>query len=249
MNIAIVDDMASDRLRLEHILKDYSTLHQLDLTADHFESGESLLAVYQPYQYAIVFLDIYFADGITGIRTAELLRAVDEDAKLVFLTTSEAHRPEAFSLFATSYIVKPCTEEQVFRVLDHLFRIKTGAEQRFSFSYGRREYSLSYADIVSLQTDGNYLSIMDKAGKTFRTRMTFSAAESQLDSRFLTLMKGIVVNMDYILQMTDDRCILKGGTVFPVHVKRQKELKQKWLTYKFARIREESAWLGANHVH
>ena len=89
---------------------------------------------------------------------------------------------------------------------------------------------------------------MDKDGKVYRTRMTFSTVENLLDTRFLTLMKGIIVNMDHILQMSEDRCMMKGGAFFPLHVKRQKELKQTWLNYKFTRLREETAALEATHV-
>ena len=155
MQIAIVDDLESDRLQLEGILREYRMRHQLDLSVSHFAGGEAFLESYQPYRYTVFFLDI-FMDGLSGIETAERIREGDEDANLVFLTTSDVHRPEAFSLFAVSYIPKPCDRTQVFRVLDHLLHVKTGQDKCFSFSYGRREYSLRCADIVSVETDGNY---------------------------------------------------------------------------------------------
>jgi len=248
MNIALVDDSAADRARLEQILKKYNSIHQLDMEFFRFSGGEAFLADYQPFRFAVTFLDIYMG-GISGVETAERIRAADDDAILIFLTSSEEHRSDAFSLFASSYIIKPCTEEQVFRTMDHIFRIKTERERRFSFSFERKDYSLRYADIVSLETDGNYLSIADRFGNAYRTRMTFSAAEAQLDSRFLTLMKGIIVNMDHIAQISNDRCHMFNGAVFPLNIKNQKNLKQKWLNYKFAKIREETAAFGEAYVH
>lgn len=40
MNIAIVDDSATDRLRLEQILKKYAAINQLEIHMDHFSGGE-----------------------------------------------------------------------------------------------------------------------------------------------------------------------------------------------------------------
>ncbi len=228
---------------MERIIGEYGAVHQLAVRVDHYSSGEALLAGYEPFRYSVLFLDIYM-DGISGIETARAIRAVDDDVGLVFLTTSEMHRSDAFSLFASSYLCKPCTEEQVFRTLDHIFHLRTEGEARFSFSYDRERFSLRYADIVSLQTDGNYLSVTDTAGRSYRTRMTFSAAMEQLDNRFLTLVKGIVVNMDHIAQIQDGQCRMRGGAVFPLHSKRQTELREKWLNYKFTKIREHTAELG-----
>ncbi len=243
MNIAIVDDSATDRRHLEQILQKYAAINQLEMNIEHFSGGEAFLNHYQPYQYTIIFLDI-FMNGITGIKTAEIIRETDEESVLVFLTTSEDHRPEAFSVFATTYISKPSSREAIFRALDHILHCRTEKEQYFSFSYDRREYSLSYADIEAIETDRNYIVITDKRGASYRTRMTFSSVQEQMDARFLVLMKGIMVNMDYISQIQDTVCILRDGKTLPVQVKKKKEIQQKWLNYKFAAIRNATSRWG-----
>ena len=244
MNIAIVDDNERDQTCLEQMLRRYAVMNQLEYHVDLFPSGEALLGTYQPFQYTTIFLDV-FMDGLSGIETAERIREVDEDSILVFLTSSEKHRPEAFSVFATAYLSKPCNEEQLFRLMDHILRRRTETDQRFTFSFDRREYSLRYADIVSIETDGNYINIKEKNGACFRARMTFTQAQGQVDSRFLILMKGILVNMDCIERISDTRCIMLNGDTFPLRMKNAKELEQKWLNYKFTSIRNATASLGA----
>ena len=243
MNIAIIDDIETERFRLEQILKQYAVINQLEMNIEQFSGGEAFVKNYQPFQYTVIFLDI-FMDGISGIETAEIIRQSDEHAVIVFLTTSEVHRQEAFSVFATSYISKPATEDAVFRVLDHILHCHTEKGAYFSFSFDRRNYSLSCADIVSIVTDGNYIVIRDKKGKRYRTRMTFSGACERMDSRFLVLMKGIIVNMEYIEQIRETLCVMRDGESYPIHVKKQREIKQKWLNYKFASIRNATSRLG-----
>ena len=243
MRIALVDDLQADRIALEQLLQEYDSIHQIGFSFSHFASGEALLTAYQPYKFAVIFLDVYM-DGISGTEAAQRIRAVDDDVALVFLTVSEVHRPDAFSVFATTYLNKPCSSEQVFRTMDHILRFRTDHKAYFSFSFDRKDYSLPYSEIVSLNSDGNYIIIVDRHGKSYRTRMTFSVAEDHLDSRFLTLIKGVSVNMDCIVQFSDRSCILQSGAEFPIQVKRKKDLQQKWLNYKFTKIRQANTALG-----
>ncbi len=74
--------------------------------------------------------------------------------------------------------------------------------------------------------------------------MTFSSAEAKMDGRFLTLIKGIIVNMDYIAQICDNRCQMQDGTFFPISIKKQKVLQKTLLNYKFSKIRSESLSAG-----
>ena len=244
MNIAIIDDMQADRLWLEQSLLRYDRIHQLGISLSHFDSGDAFLQAYQPFKYAVIFLDIYM-NGISGIEVANRIRETDEDVILVFLTISMVHYAEAFSVFASSYLNKSCSEEQLLRTLNHIFHIKLESEKYFTFSFNRKNYALRSSDIVFLETSGNYLSITDRNGNKYQTRMTFSAAHSHFDERFLILMKGILVNMEYIIQISDRQCLLLGGTVLPVHVKNQKNLRERWLNYKFAKIRKDTAELGS----
>ena len=242
MNIAIVDDLETDRLSLEQTLREYNSIHRLGMTFCQFSSGKSLLQDYQPFRYAIVFLDIFMGD-LSGIETARAIREADDDVTIIFLTTSESHMPEAYSLFAAAYLRKPISKSDVFRTLDHLLRIRTQEGQRFEFSYGRQDYKLRLADIVSLEKVGNYMCITDRSGQAYRTRMTFSKAETQVDSQFLVLMKGLMVNMAYIKQIRNNQCLMRNGMIFPLNVKNARVLQQKWLNYKFAAIRSGTSEL------
>lgn len=236
MKIAIVDDDAAERAALLSVVKEYAAMNRLELAADEFSSGEDLLAGFYPYAYSLIFLDIYLG-SLTGIDTAKLIRERDDDVALVFLTSSEAHRPDAFTVFATDYLVKPCAPEAVIRTMDHILRRRTAQEQRLSFSFDRRDYSLRLTEIVSLEADGNYLIITDREKNSYRTRMTLQDAESRLDERFLRVIKGVIVNMAHVVQMGDGVCKMDTGAMLPMRGRSEKALRQQWLNYKFSQIR------------
>lgn len=237
MKIAIVDDIAAERAGVQAVIRDYAAVHGFEITTEEFSSGEDLLAGFHPYAYSVFFLDIYM-DGMTGIETAKMIREKDDEAAIIFMTTSEEHRPDAFSVFATDYLIKPCSREAVFRTLDHLLHLRTGQEKRLSFTADRRDYSLRLSDIVSVEADGNYLLITDRNERIYRTRMTFRDAESRLDDRFIRIIKGVAVNMDHVVQMGEKICLTDTGSRLPMHSRNGKEIRQQWLNYKFSRIRK-----------
>ena len=236
MWIALTDDQAADRAAMEQLLREYAAIHDLECRIAHFSSGDALLSAYQPYRYAMIFLDI-FMEGTDGVETAKEIRNLDPDAVIIFLTTSDEHRPDAFSLFAAGYLTKPCERETVFRLLDHVLHLRTKQERRFSFSFERQEYSLRLSELLSLESRRNYLEIRTADGKSYRTRMTISAAEEALDNRFLELTRGVIVNMDAILSIERGVCRLRGGIQFPINLRKEKELRETWTHYKFAAIR------------
>ena len=246
MNIAIVDDMQPDREKLENALMEYSAIHQLELEVRSFSGAEEFLSDYRQYQYTVLFLDI-FMDGMTGIEAAQKVREIDDDVLLVFLTTSEEHRAEAFQCYASAYLIKSGDDEAVFRTMDHLFHLHTDREEkRFSFTSEKKDYKLRYADIVSLQSDGNYILITDLNGNSYRSRMQLSDAEKVLsqDSRFQPIIRGVIVNLDHVLQITNNTCRLRGNASYPVSALKSKALQQIWHNYNFEKLNREALWKG-----
>lgn len=242
MNIAVVDDMAEERENIRRILSDYAAASRTGLSVSEFGSAEELLADYRPLRYSAVFLDIYM-EGMSGIEAAQKVRETDKDSLIVFLTTSEDHMPDAFRLHAYEYITKPVGRENLFRVLDDILHRTTPMEiPRFSFMTTQGENAISYDDLVMIGTDAhNYLEIIDKAGNTLTTRMTFQAASGHLlqDKRFLLIRRGVIVNMAYIRKFDNALCHLTMGAPVPISPRSRKKLEQVWDNYLMDKMRSD----------
>ena len=246
MNIALVDDNQTELNKLETCLADYAAIHQLEIDLQQFTDAESLLEDYRPLKYTVIFLDI-FMNGMTGIEAAEQIRSKDEDTILVFLTTSDDHRADAFRCHAYDYLQKPYERDDVFRIMDYILRLHTEEdEKRLSFICDRKDYSLRYADLVYLETEKNYITIRDKFGCFYKVRTTFSTVKEQLsdDSRFLTILRGVIVNMDYVKNISDNTCLLDGEITLPITVRNSKSIRQTLHNYHFAKIRRETLQRG-----
>lgn len=88
LKIAIVDDLKLDAEQLSHLILSYMKEHRIPTAAPEiFPNGETFLASFTVGSFDIVFLDIYM-DGLSGMETAQKLRALDASCRIVFVTTS-----------------------------------------------------------------------------------------------------------------------------------------------------------------
>jgi len=236
MNIAIIDDMLMEIELLKKMLMDYSAERHLPLTISGFQSGEEFIESYQPYTYTAIFMDI-FMDGLNGIETAKKIREVDKDAILIFLTSSNDHMMDAFSIHAYDYVEKPSNPSRIFQLMDDIVQKEGDLDEMYlDFISNQEHFHLPYSEISGIRTsDANYLDIIDKDGQTYKTRLTFSSVKEmfEYDTRFILLIRGILVNMDYIQEFKDNSCYLKNGVVLPANVRNFKKLQQIWTNYLF----------------
>lgn len=234
MNIAIVEDTQVGIEILRNLLFEYASKNAVSMDVDTFTSAEDFLKDYRAYQYTIIFMDI-FMDGIDGVQASEKVREVDSGSLIVFLTASASHMPQAFNVHAYDYIQKPVDPEHLFRVLDEIRSLqgKRSNIPQLSFIAGRKEYSLNIPDVVSITVNGNYLDITDRNGQIYHPRMTFTAVCDQLakEPRFLMLLRGVLVNMDYVTEFSDNFCRLEDGTTLPVNIKNSRKIEQIWSNY------------------
>ena len=242
MHIALVDDRPDAQIKLSDILNEYAARNGLHFDLHPFSSGESLLEAYSSHHFSVIFLDV-FMDGISGIETAEKIREMDEDVCLIFLTASDEHQAQAIHWHVFDYISKDEGPDAIFHVMDRLLRRhvhETGPS--LTFSVEKTEITLPYNDLVCLTADRNYLVIHSRQKKKYRTRMTLSSVWAQLerDGRFLQVLRGVVVNMDYITDITGSTCCLQGDLRLPVSIRNCEKVEQIWNDYTFSKIRRES---------
>jgi len=242
VNVAIVDDDKLETDQLSEIIKEYAGMNKLDLSLSAFSSAPEFLAGYKPYAYTIIFLDIYMPQ-MSGIEAARTVLETDRTAIIAFLTSSDEHMPEAFSLHVYDYISKPAGRERIFKVMDDVLMrtTKESAEPVFTFTSNRKTVAVRFSEILLIRTCGRNLEIVDTDGESFETRLAFSEAETRLssDSRFLTLMRGIIVNMDFITEIRDGICYMAGGESVAVSVRNEKALTTTWQNYRIGSIRAE----------
>lgn len=237
MNIALIEDMESETKLMKKLLCDFAKQSRLSFSIDCFSNGEAFLESFEAYKYSVIFLDI-FMDGMTGTEVAKHVREKDTDCIIVFLTSSDAFMPEAFSCHAFEYIQKPATPKRVFHVLEDIINFIPPTQPHIEFSCSRQNIRLLFSQILCVTADKHHTDITDIQGVTYSPNIGFSKFIESLtkDKRFLLINRGILVNMDYILTFEKSTCLLTGDIQLPVRVREHLKIKQMWQDYNFAQI-------------
>ena len=237
IEIAMVDDLATDRRILTEKIAIYMATYDLEHRIYEYDSAEEFLATLQQIDYSIVFMDIYM-DGLTGVEAAKRLRSFDRDCKLVFLTTSEEHLREALSLSSSDYLGKPLVDEDFLRAMANC-RVTPEYDvpslkvevcgKTVSVETGR----IFYIDVCNRST------VIHLVGNDITVNQPFSKITEALlgDRRFLLCMKGILVNLDKVKRLEGDCFRMKNGTLLPLNVRSKKALATTYESYVFKRMR------------
>ena len=241
MNIAVVDDLPSELSRISRLIGEYASENHRTIDLKTFQNAEEFLKEYRPLQFTLVFMDIYMGE-ISGVDAAKKMRKADPDTFIIFLTTSADHAFDAFDVHAYQYILKSpddgVLKKALYRVLDEITAKRSTSEGSLIISEEGEEISLAFSDIVYAQSNRNYIQIVDRNDISHRVRMTFSQLQDTLnaDNRFLTINRGIIINMDHITSFEKGNCVLKDIYNMPIKLKDHKRLDQIRKNYVFSKL-------------
>lgn len=234
VQIAICDDMAEDIRILSKALYAYDDTFEIIDYAD----GESLLedCLQGEILPDIVFLDIYMP-GQNGIETAGKIRAVMKNVKIIFISSSNEHYPEAYDVFAFNYIIKPLNPEKLNHILDQaLMNITNERIYQIQFSYKGTNYRIFCKDIL-------YVESRDKIILFHMTNKTTLQCYAKLDEMlkqlpeeyFVRCHQSFAVNIFYVTEMGENHFRI-GQAVISISKKYLKSSKDKYFTYLFTHM-------------
>lgn len=238
--IAIADDLENDRLRLEHDIRKWFGSQEDSVSVLCCPDGESMLGQVSRGTFQLVFLDIQMGrDKMDGIELARRLREIDSQLLVVFLTTSKEYAFDAFPIHPFDYLIKPYDAETLNRVLSEAMRILTDKEPEILVRIARADYRIPMGKIVSALSQGHTVEIRTTDGELLKSSMTFSEIEAQLtaDPRFLTCNRGILVNMDHVLSLTENSMQMSDGQMYPMRTRGRAELITAFSQYQISRMK------------
>lgn len=243
MKIAIVDDSIKDREYLQKEIQEIffrRTKNHIEITT--FKSGEELLEYFYDNKegnaslFDIVFLDIYMED-ITGVDTARAIRKIDEDVKLIFITTSNEFASESYEVRAEDYLIKPFDGRRMNKIIDRFFR-KNKEVKILEFPNGRK---VSVNSIVYTSFSGHYVTVFMKDGEKVQIRCTQKNFEKIIGPypQLISSFKGVIVNLEQVDGIEEDRFRMKDGEFVPISRRKYGEVKKQYTDFLMRKLMEK----------
>ena len=232
VRIGICDDSAEDIRQLAEELHGYDVSFEISTYAD----GESLLeeCMEKKKIFDILFLDIYMP-GMNGIQTASRIRAEMKDVLIIFSSSSNEYYPEAFDVFAFSYLLKPLNPAKLRRVLDHAVAdIAKDRRRHIHFSYKGTAYRIACRSIMYIESSNKIIYFYMDNKTNLQCYAKLDDILKQLpDDSFIRCHQSYVVNIFYVNEMTESHFRIDPESVISISKKYQKESKDKYYKYLF----------------
>src|SRR5579872_5326121 len=216
IRVLIVDDEAPARKRVKNLIKDESDLELVGESGD----GVDALAKIKELHPDLVFLDIKLP-GMSGLELSRILHG-DRSPYIVFTTAYSQYAPDAFSVDACDYLMKPFDANR-FRVAVEKVRARLqrsavsrsdttvadlvaklsgiadtigGAKpQRLGVRDGTRLKLMDPAEVTFIKADGDYLQIFKTDGSHALVRERMTHMVQRLGSTgFTRISRSVTVN-------------------------------------------------------
>ena len=213
LRVAICDDDDNDAARLRSAIEESGVPAEITC----FTSGGSFLASHPSGQYDLVLFDILMGD-IIGVEAARVLRESDEDCSVVFVTSSEDYRPEAFDVGASQYLIKPVDREKLYKIIRKI-KPKNGAGEKGGSCIANvkgERMEVAFDDIMYVEVKNHNCFVHTKNGVIETgTTMTIKEWQQHLSQpRFIRCHKSFIVNLSYVKAVGRDFTMANGDTVY-----------------------------------
>lgn len=243
LRIATVDDNPADlkeiRICLSHYFKKRAEKTPIDYTITAYTSGPSFLEDFEKGDYDLILLDIYMP-RMTGMQVANEIRAIDEDAWIIFLTTSRDHALESYNVFASGYVLKPLLENapQLEALLTRLLPQDALTARALSVKLAGGECrSIPYSHILYMDCQGSRGAVLHLEDRVLASQNSYQELADILlaDERFLESYHRLILNMNAVTAMKEDTFLMKGNHSLPISRRKKKEVKQQYMQFLLSR--------------
>ena len=231
MKIALCDDCMEDALYLRALLSGQDVRIYTDADNLLTDIEENII------RYDLYLLDIYIGDTINGIELAKKLRAVDEEADICFISSSEAHYREAYDLYAVQYLLKPVQKEALKQLLEKVSKkISRNKERRLSFKCRGQSGSISYGKILYISSRDHSIFIYCTDGRVQECRGKLSEMAQQIcGDVFFRCHQSFLVNMYHVDNLSGNELVVSGHRI-PVSRRYYADVKRRYQEILFEEV-------------
>lgn len=220
MRIAIVDDDQTTREQLINYIDRYFDSQADKYVISQFMDGDEILENYCA-DFDLILLDIQMK-RVDGMKTAEMLRALDESVYLIFVTNLSHYAIRGYSVNALDFVLKPVSYLMLKQILQRVEKLLEKRTQRFitlPTDHGMARVDTALIDYI--ETEGRFLLVHTDKG-VYRLRDTMKNMENQLcEFGFYRCNNCYLVNLARI-ECIDNKSTIVNGKALSVSRPRHK---------------------------
>ena len=200
-----------------------------------FENKAKLVECFRKdaYCFDIVLLDPAIG-GPDALQAAHYIRSVNTDCPIILTASTPEFALAGYAIFATGYLVRPFTQEQLDRFLRQAVNLcgHKQSEGLFYIKVKQDFVAVSESELVFAESDLKYMLLHMANGSVLRTMMPMENLISELHGKqFLLSHKSFLVNMDYITAVSPYVFTLGSYGVASITQRRYAKIRNSYFAY------------------
>lgn len=214
IRIAVVEDEEASLDRLKGYLEKYQNEKGLRFDIKTFTDGDGITANYRPL-YDIILLDVKMP-LVDGISAAEMIRTVDPEVVLLFITSLPQYAIKGYAVEALDYVLKPVSYFAFSQKLERaIARIKKKTRHFLSVPVKGGIRKLDVADIFYIESWGHKVFVHTRLGE-YETSGRMKDIEAELAPlHFYRGNYGAIINLELVSGVVNG-CALVNGKKLPL---------------------------------
>lgn len=236
IQIAICDDETDTLLHLIDIITQYGKQKNMPLSIDSFDAAQDLAVHIQSKDnYQIYLLDMLMPQ-INGIEIGQLIRKQDEQATIIYLTTSKDYAYQAFGVFAQRYLLKPLKKTELYEAMDFAVSQALLYQKSLHVNTANGIHQILYQDIEYVECAARALHIFTTDESEIVSRLLRKSFESNMSGLlenpdFIQTHKSFIVNLHHVRLYDPNQMTMRSGAQVPISKSRQATVKRMYLKY------------------
>lgn len=233
--VAICDDEISDIHILERHLVNYQMMNDVDFDISTYTSSSELIAEYKQGLYDLLFLDVEMP-GINGIEVAEKIRALpDRNLQIIYTSYYPEYMRDSFHVHAYNYLEKPVTSQTLYPAVDQFLREQIeNTSTKLSVPVKDSVFLIDTNEIISVKVKEKQSKtiIFQLSSRTLETTAYLKDYEDVLtENGFVYVYRGIMVNSQFIYQITQNEIHLINGETYPLSRRYERKLRELYVKH------------------
>lgn len=209
IHLAIVDDDEKSRTTMRDYAERYQEEFQEKLKITTFADGADIADEYKA-EYDIIILDIQMR-FMDGMRAAELIRKMDSDVILIFITNMAQYALKGYEVQAMNYLLKPVTyfafSQEIQKAVGY---IRERKKKYFFIRVENGMIRLDSEDVLYLESKKHQI-IIHTQKESYSTRDSMKNLEQTLSSyNFVRCNNCYLVNLAYVEGVVQNSVIVAG---------------------------------------
>jgi DNA-binding LytR/AlgR family response regulator len=228
MKIAICEDDQMYSNYLIDLINQWSESTKVSVDISAYYDAEAYLMVMEEAIFDVLILDIEMKN-MTGMELAKLVRRIDEDIIIIFITSHSSYSLEGYEVTPLHFLTKPVSQEQIFHLFDKTHSVYSLKDLEGIVVSSDSGHTRVLTDkILYISTMSHYTEIKT-LDETYNAKMSQKELNSMLPSYFLPCHRAYIVNMMKVTAVFSDKVVLVDGTNIPVSRRQAKSIQERFL--------------------